>query len=418
MTTALDAVSRLCEEYQSSLRTEVDALTDAQADIDAMMKEADKLTSRALKSTKMRTERIDADAIGLKGGMYKSRRRRDTFYLQQMLDLGTTVDVLAEAAEATHTTLTSIITTLLAIDEMLPPQERLSPLTSAHKKHYPKLHSLLADKAHEIEIRFRSIRSYEHGQRPQSRSLSVHTLASHADNAGESSSSRTVVGQDPSVWSRRRLSTSSTLLLTSPSISRSSTYSHHRGVSSPHLQLRTILPSPSTEADVPISASGSYFPIAPKTATGMSLTSPMYSAQQQLAGQISPRLESASSPGMPSKRSSGMWSRRASSGTLAAFIIRESNNGTISAVHSSPPRGGGAEVVSPAGSKPPSTWRHSAGSWAGFFGGRSSKGSSDMGKGASAEERLKMLLQGGGGGEVGGGKGGKGKGKGKGVMGR
>lgn len=370
VTTALDSVGKLCEEYQTSLRTEVDALTDAQAEIDAMMKEAEKLTSQALKTTKMRTERLDAEAVGLKGG--------------------STVDALAAAAEATHTSLTSIITTLLAIDEMLPVQERLSPLSSAHKKHYPRLHTLLADKAHEIEVRFRNVRSPE--LRPVARPLSVQTLMSRLDlGLGESSSSQATM--DPSSWSpRRRLSTSSTLLLNSPTVSRASTsYNQSRGVSSPHLQLRTILPSPSSEQ---ISASGSYFPIAPKTATGVSLTSPMYTAQQHLEGTISPR---PMSPLMSPRRSSGMWSRRASSGTLVAFMARETDN---SGLYPSPPSGsdkdaeGASSVGSNQGnSKPPSTWRHSAGSWAGFFGGRSSKGSSEASKGVSAEERLKMLLQ-------------------------
>jgi hypothetical protein len=281
---------------------------------------------------------------------------------------------------------------LLAIDEMLPVQERLSPLSSAHKKHYPRLHTLLADKAHEIEVRFRNVRSPE--MRPVSRPLSVQTLMSRLDlDLGESSSSRTTMDASSS-WSppRRRLSTSSTLLLNSPTVSRASTsYTHNRGVSSPHLQLRTILPSPSNEQ---ISASGSYFPIAPKTATGVSLTSPMYTAQQHLEGSISPR---PMSPLMSPRRPSGMWSRRASSGTLAAFMARETDN---SALYPSPPSGsdkdgGGTSPVGshPANSKPPSTWRHSAGSWAGFFGGRSSKGSSEVSKGVSAEERLKMLLQ-------------------------
>lgn len=74
VTTALDAVSKLCAEYQTTLKAEVDALTDTQADIDAAMKEADKLTTQALKTTKIRTERLDAEAMGLKGGTYDTRR--------------------------------------------------------------------------------------------------------------------------------------------------------------------------------------------------------------------------------------------------------------------------------------------------------------------------------------------------------
>lgn len=73
VTTALDAVSKLCVEYQITLKAEVDALTDTQAEIDAAMKEADKLTTQALKATKVRTERLDAEAVGLKGGTYNTR---------------------------------------------------------------------------------------------------------------------------------------------------------------------------------------------------------------------------------------------------------------------------------------------------------------------------------------------------------
>jgi len=70
VTNALNAVSRLCSEYQSSLQTEVDGLVEAQSHIDARMKEADKLTAQALKTTKVRTERLDSESSGLKGGDY------------------------------------------------------------------------------------------------------------------------------------------------------------------------------------------------------------------------------------------------------------------------------------------------------------------------------------------------------------
>lgn len=278
---------------------------------------------------------------------------------------------------------------------MLPPQERLSPLASAHKGHYPKLHMLLADKAYQIELRFRNIRSPE--LRPASRPLSMQALSlgARADDPGESSSGHG--GRDPSVWSRRRLS--SATLLDSPVLSRSSTFSQHsRGMSSPHLQLRTILPSPSNDSNMLVSASGSYFPIAPKTATGVSLTSPLYRAAR-LVDQQSPRLE-PQSPQMASKRGSGLWARRSSTSTLAAFMISERGGGG----------NGPASSPSPVVSKIPSTWRHSAGSWAGFFGGKSSRGSNGGREESreSAEERLKKLL------EVGQG----GKGKGKGVVGR
>jgi hypothetical protein len=74
VTTALDAVSKLCAEYQTTLKAEVNVLIEAQAEIDAAVKETDKLTTQALKTTRIRTERLDAEAVGLKGGMYGARR--------------------------------------------------------------------------------------------------------------------------------------------------------------------------------------------------------------------------------------------------------------------------------------------------------------------------------------------------------
>lgn len=378
VTTTLDSVSKLCVEYQITLKAEVDALTETQALIDGAMKEADRLTTQALKVTKIRTERLDVEATGLKGGTYTNSPVAHARSHIHSVCIGTRVDALAEAAEATHTTLTSIITTLLAIDEMLPAQERLSLLTSAHKGHYPKLHTLLADKAHQIELRFRNVRSPE--LRPQTRSLTMEILSldAHVENLGESSS----------MWSHRRRLSSATLL-DSPV-----TFSHHaRGASSPHLQLRTILPSPSSGVSKSVSASGSYFPIAPRIATGVSLASPLYSSAERASVESRP----------PGKGSSGIWSRRASTSTLAALVASERAGGG---------RGGGGSDPSPVMSKAPSTWRHSAGSWAGFFGGKSSRGSSGVGgeSRASAEERLKKLLEGHGAGT--------GKGKGKGVIGR
>ncbi|KAG0123964.1 hypothetical protein HOY82DRAFT_209783 [Tuber indicum] len=336
VTGALSAVSRLCSEYQSSLQTEVDGLVEAQSHIDARMKEADKLTAQALKTTKIRTERLDSESSGLKGG--------------------SAVDALAEAAEATHTTLTSIVTTLLAIDEMLPAQERLSPLTSAHKKHYPKLHGLLAEKAHELNVLFRSGKSAETTPVPRHSRFEV----------GEASSSRE---HENSVWMRRRMSSTPTseimLNVTAPALAHSNSFSHPRGVASPHLQLRTILPSPSSPAPDPGSAStGSYYPIPPKTATSISLTSPTGNS----IAPVSPQ---------PNRRHSGLWGRRASSSALAYF-----------------PEGTSTRTNTPTAES--RGWRHS-GSWGGLFGGggkRSSLLSADNGSEPDgAQERLRRVLE-------------------------
>jgi hypothetical protein len=266
------------------------------------------------------------------------------------------VDALAEAAEATHTTLTSIITTLLAIDEMLPPQDRLSPLASAHKKHYPKLHGLLAEKAHELNVLFGSGRSAESPTTPRPQT---------GDDDGASSSKH----QDSSMWMRRRLSSMSTLQAVpsiAPTIVRSNTFSHPRGLPSPHLQLRTILPSPSSPSPDPFSASsGAYYPIPSTTATGISFASPTGTSIPP----ISP---------VPTRRNSGLWGRRSSSSALAFppdNVGARNNNGLRA-------ESGG--------------WRNS-GSWGGLFGGAGRKSSllsiDDAIERGGAEERLRRVLE-------------------------
>ena len=267
------------------------------------------------------------------------------------------MDALAEAAEATHTTLTSIVTTLLAIDEMLPAQERLSPLTSAHKKHYPKLHGLLAEKAHELNVLFSSGKSAE---------TTIMPRHSHSE-VGEASSSRE---HENSVWMRRRMSSMSTSEIMSntiaPALARSDNLSHSRGVASPHLQLRTVLPSPSSPAPDPASAyAGSYYPIPPKTATSISLTSPTGNS----IAPVSPQAN---------RRHSGLWGRRASSSALAFFPEGAATTRTNTPTAES--RG----------------WRPS-GSWGGLFGGggkRSSLLSMDNGdEPDGAQERLRRVLE-------------------------
>jgi len=145
--------------------------------------------------------------------------------------------------------LTSIISTLLAIDEMLPPQERLSPETSASRNHFPKLHTLLVGKAAELNICFGS------GRRP-------------------ATTANTIPANTTYPTLRRRLSSSSQILL-----SGGGGGGGVRAIPAPHLHLKTLLP---TGSDVPPaskystsssgSGEGAYFPIAPQTATGVSLT--------------------------------------------------------------------------------------------------------------------------------------------------
>jgi hypothetical protein len=281
---------------------------------------------------------------------------------------GSAVDALAEAAETTHTTLTSIITTLLAIDEMLPLQERLSPPTSAHKKHYPRLHGLLSDKAHELNVLFRTGKSVDRVDRPLAPPPPPKIQTDPDDDGGPSSSR----DPDTSVWARRRMSSMSAFTIqppTSPSLTRSNTFSHSRGLSSPHLQLRTVLPSPSSPpATDPYASSGAYYPIPPKAATGISLASPQGSSSIAAL---------PASPSAPSRPSSGLWGRESSSalGFYPEDSGRESN--AIST----------------------SKWRHS-GSWAGFWIGGKRNSFEERREGA--EDRLRRML---GGSESGGGKG-------------
>lgn len=317
---ALDAVTELCERYQDSVRAQVDALTTTQTRLQARMREADKLAGSVLKVTKGRTEKLNAEKKGLKGA-----------------------DATAEAAEATHTLMGSIVNTLLAIDEMLPPQDRLSPETSAHRHHFPKLHTLLAAKAAELNVAFGSGRS--NGKRPNT-----------TDNPSTSAAA-TAQRQLPL---RRRLSSSSQILLSGGG---SGGLGERSRAPPPQLQLKTILPSSpdSISPKVADSAKGAYFPLAPQTATGISLT--------HSNGK-------GSSPGP-----------RPSPGSLVFFPIDEGEA-------SSPPH-----ELQPQRQQHPSThfsWRRSSGSWStlgGLFGsGRA--GSRDSADAADrAQDRLKKVLE-------------------------
>ncbi|KAF8252993.1 hypothetical protein K440DRAFT_576857 [Wilcoxina mikolae CBS 423.85] len=345
---ALDGVTELCTKYQETLQTEVENLTNTQTNLHARMKDTDKLAVRVLKSTKARMEQLDSETTGLKGGA--------------------AVDSLAEATEATHTLMASIVSTLLAIDEMLPPQDRLSPETSAHRNHYPQLHTLLVSKATELNICFGSGKS--HGKRPSTGGFMSPSAGSSSGGGGQFSDAAPKSRGDLPL--RRRMSSSSQILLSSAGLDRSSS----SRAPPPQLQLKTILPS--SELD---SAQGSYFPLAPQTATGISLA---YSNGKS----------SSNSGAVPTKRSTGIWGGKPNTSTLAFFPIEEgegmSNSSMANLISSPPPP------------PPPTTpgrqsfsWRRSSGSWSGFggfFGGRSSRGSGEQAR-DRAEDRLKKVLE-------------------------
>ncbi|KAI5816969.1 hypothetical protein BZA77DRAFT_46412 [Pyronema omphalodes] len=234
----LASISTLSTTFQDTLRHEVSALSSTQSALDTRIKETDALAARVLKTTKARVDSLHNSSSGLKGGA--------------------AVDALADATEATHTLITSIISTLLAIDEMLPPPDRLSPENSAHKKHYPRLHSLLLGKATELNLCFKSGRSERNGKRPST---------ADAGNGFPSSMpefSSSDLNQPPHL--RRRMSSSSCLLLSGSGGGAGGGGGTARAPP-PQLQLKTILPS----SEMYDEDEGSYFPIAPRTATGISL---------------------------------------------------------------------------------------------------------------------------------------------------
>lgn len=61
-------------------------------------------------------------------------------------------DLLAKEAEKTYDAINSLRSMLYDIEAMLPHNERLYPLNSPHKKHYPKLHSLLQNRPPQLQV--------------------------------------------------------------------------------------------------------------------------------------------------------------------------------------------------------------------------------------------------------------------------
>jgi len=352
VTRDLDSIQELCANYQETLGGEVDQVTTAQSELDNKMKDTDQLANTVLKTTKARIDRFETERAGFRGGA--------------------AVDALADTTETTHTTMTSIISTLLAIDEMLPPQERLSPETSAHRKHYPRLHSLLAGKAAELNLCFGSGKA-DNSSRTEELTIADENIQ---DNEGPSDL------QKLPMWMRRRQSSSQAV--SSPAGLRVGSFPDARRLSSPpYLQLRTILPAPIVDSPKPPdSARGGSFQLPPQTSAGVSLTTPV--ATPQLQQDPSPDLRPSSS-----RRGSGIWGRRPSTATLGFFPINEGtdilNSSNGSDEYSSPPTAGGR-----------TSWRGS-GSWSslgGLWGGRSSRGSGiEAAKRERAEEKLKRVLE-------------------------
>ena len=318
---AVGTVEDLCKHYRESVGAEVDGLVTAQAGLDRRMKEADQLALSTLKTTKSRRDKLEHETRGLRGG--------------------SAVDSLAEATETTHTTLSSIISTLLAIDEMLPAPDRLSPATSAHRRHYPTLHSLLATKATELNLCFNP--------------------APAPSQTSRSSTPRL----------HRRLSSASQHLLGG--------YSEGRNIAPPpQLQLKTLLPTSERDSPKLVDSGGAYFPLAPQTATGVSLTTP-FATKSRFGDELRDDGDDVRElPPLMRRNSSWVGVARRPSTSALGFFARDE-----SAVEAAP-----------------TTTRHSwrgSGSWSGLgglFGRRatSSGGSGQQGQ-EKAQEKLKKLLE-------------------------
>ncbi|KAF8425486.1 hypothetical protein EV426DRAFT_663140 [Tirmania nivea] len=230
----LDRISYLCVRLKEDVKAEIEVTAQTQKEIHGQKQHADRLAAHALKTTNTRSETLAADSNGLKGGA--------------------AIEDLAQLTERTYTALGSIVSTLLAIDELLPPQERLAPDYSAHQTHYPRVHELLNKKHQEITARFGggaiALGRVSEGSRmiPQipTHSTTSPTLSSPDSPNLLSASLPNPTHQEPG-WLRRRMSSSSAMLLSShsPTSIPGASAAVKRLSLPPQLQLKTILPMPS-----------------------------------------------------------------------------------------------------------------------------------------------------------------------------
>ncbi|KAI5799276.1 hypothetical protein DFH27DRAFT_611662 [Peziza echinospora] len=355
VTKTLEKVTHLCVRLREDVKAEVETTAQNQREIHAQKQQAEKLAAHVLKTTTARCDTLTADCSGLKGGA--------------------AVEDLAQLTERTYTTLGSIISTLLAIDELLPPQERLAPEYSAHQTHYPRLHGLLNKKYQEINARFgasavasgrltgggRAIPRITRQSAPATAALSPPGSPTNL-----SASLPNPTHQEPG-WLRRRMSSSSTMLLSpkSSSSDREAANAAKRLSLPPHLQLRTILPSPSYGQSPPrnnqiqtTNPKRSIFPGLPQSSSNLSRRQST-NALSSRAGSERRNQPYSASIGPGTGDHSSTWSRQASSDSGRGFFGSGSWKGT--------------------------------GKW-GFFGGRASSTESE--KGLSAEEKLRRVLNG------------------------
>lgn len=106
--------------YRRDLTTELQDVTKNQEDLTQKMEYVDTLAVQTLRNTQTRSQKAQSQLNSLKG-----------------------VDELTTAAEDTYETLTNILFLLNDIDQMLPERERLKPINSPHRTHYPDVHELM-----------------------------------------------------------------------------------------------------------------------------------------------------------------------------------------------------------------------------------------------------------------------------------
>ncbi|ANB16027.1 hypothetical protein AWJ20_3678 [Sugiyamaella lignohabitans] len=118
-----DGLGEVVSSYRGFLGDELEAAAEKQRMLTHEMKQLDKLAQSVLSTTVSRMVKSQSTVKALIG-----------------------TEGLATISEASYSNLSSILDLLVDIDNLLPPQERLNTPNSAHKLHYPKLHSLLQAK--------------------------------------------------------------------------------------------------------------------------------------------------------------------------------------------------------------------------------------------------------------------------------
>ncbi|KAF3926658.1 hypothetical protein ABW21_db0201072 [Orbilia brochopaga] len=237
VTRTLETITQLSSGYRSNLTHETEILVQCQKDIEGQILTADRLSSQVLKATTTRSDRLKSES---------------TFRN------GVAVEDLAQTAEGAYSTIENIVATLEAIDEMLPPQDRLGTVDSPHKRHFPYTHSLLAAKTAADGISTGANRQLSPLQPSSGVGVSVpsplsprmtgtsNQPSSHS-TVPDSSSATGASGSGTGSWLLRRRQGSATLPYLSPNGPPMSP-EERRLSSPPALLLRTVHPSAPSSA--------------------------------------------------------------------------------------------------------------------------------------------------------------------------